>query len=72
MRLLKRIGESIYFGSPEKKEFNNIVTTLAKKYELPVSEDEILLEANKWELTHGGMSGRTARQFIDAMRAKYL
>ncbi len=72
LSLYQRFGESIYFGSPEKKEFNNIVTTLAKKYELPVSEDEILLEANKWELTHGGMSGRTARQFIDAMRAKYL
>ena len=26
---------------------------------------ELLLEANKWELSHGGLSGRTAQQFID-------
>ena len=25
----------------------------------------LLLEANKWELSHGGLSGRTAQQFID-------
>ena len=23
------------------------------------------VEANKWELNHGGLSGRTAQQFID-------
>ena len=28
-------------------------------------DDELLLEANKWELSHGGLSGRTAQQFID-------
>jgi predicted AAA+ superfamily ATPase len=31
--------------------------------ELP--EDELLLKANQWELSHGGMTGRTAQQFID-------
>ena len=28
-------------------------------------EEKLLLEANKWELAHGGLSGRTAQQFID-------
>ena len=28
-------------------------------------EEKLLLEANKWELSHGGLSGRTAQQFID-------
>ena len=28
-------------------------------------EDELLLEANRWELSHGGLSGRTAQQFVD-------
>ena len=27
--------------------------------------EKLLLEANKWELSHGGLSGRTAQQFID-------
>ncbi len=30
-----------------------------------MEEQELLLEANKWELSHGGLSGRTAQQFID-------
>ena len=29
------------------------------------NKEELLLEANKWELSHGGLSGRTAQQFID-------
>ena len=33
------------------------------KIEMP--EEDLLLEANKWELSHGGLSGRTAQQFID-------
>ena len=28
-------------------------------------EDELLLEAGKWEISHGGLTGRTAQQFID-------
>jgi hypothetical protein len=28
-------------------------------------EEELFLEANKWELSHGGLTGRTAQQFID-------
>ena len=63
--LSQRFGVSIYFGSPMKKEFNSIVLGIAKKSGLDMPEDELLAEANKWELSHGGLSGRTARQFID-------
>ena len=30
-----------------------------------MDEKELLLNANKWELSHGGLSGRTAQQYID-------
>ena len=30
-----------------------------------MEEEKLLAEANKWELSHGGLSGRTAQQFID-------
>ncbi len=33
-------------------------------------EEELLAEANKWELSHGGLSGRTAQQFIDYLLGK--
>ena len=48
-----------------KKEFQKIVTTLADRYGVEMEEEKLLLEANKWELSHGGLSGRTAQQFID-------
>lgn len=65
LSLVYRFGVSIYFGAPTKKEFQEIVKTLAKKHGITMPEEELLLEANKWELSHGGLSGRTAQQFID-------
>ena len=56
---------TIFFCAPDKKEFQNIVRTLAERYGVRMEEQELLLEANKWELSHGGLSGRTAQQFID-------
>ena len=65
LSLVARFGVTIYFGSPDKKEFQKIVTELAAKNGIRMPEEELLAEANKWELSHGGLSGRTAQQFID-------
>lgn len=62
---MSRFGVTIYFGSPDKKEFQQIVRTLAERNGIDMPEDQLLLEANKWELSHGGLSGRTAQQFVD-------
>ncbi len=65
LSLSQRFGVSIYFGSPGKKEYDAIVKALAEREGIDMPEDELLLEANKWELSHSGRSGRTARQFVD-------
>ncbi|MBM6853075.1 ATP-binding protein [Mediterraneibacter glycyrrhizinilyticus] len=65
LSLVARFGVTIYFGSPEKKEFQQIVRVLAERNDIQLPEEQLLLEANKWELSHGGLSGRTAQQFID-------
>ena len=65
LSLVARFGVTIYFGKPAKKEFQEIVRQLAKRNGIEMDEEKLLLEANRWELTHGGMSGRTAQQFID-------
>ena len=70
LSLVARFGVTIYFGKPDKKEFQEIVRQLAAKNEIHMPEDELLLEANKWELSHGGLSGRTAQQFIDYLAGK--
>ena len=65
LSLVARFGVTIYFGAPNKKEFQNIVKILAQKYQVNMEEEKLLLEANQWELSHGGLSGRTAQQFIN-------
>ena len=62
---MSRFGVTIFFCAPDKKQFEQIVKTLAGRYNITMKEEELLLEANKWELAHGGLSGRTAQQFID-------
>lgn len=70
LSLYARFGVTIYFGRPEKKEFQTIVKELAARNEIQMEENQLLLEANKWELNHGGMTGRTAQQFIDYLLGK--
>ncbi len=70
LSLVYRFGVSIFFCAPTKKEFQQIVCSLAKKNRIDMQEEELLLEANKWELSHGGLSGRTAQQFIDYLSGK--
>lgn len=68
LSLAARFGCSIGYFKPNQKEFMNIVTTLAKRYpEIKLSEEELKQKANAWELQHGGFSGRTAQQFINAL-----
>ena len=43
---------------------------LAQRGGIDMPEEQLLLEANKWELAHGGLSGRTAQQFIDYLLGK--
>ena len=69
LSLSARFGEKIYYGSPDKKEFNSIVLALAKKHNIDMDESEILSKANMWELSHGGMSGRSATQFITYLQS---
>ena len=70
LSLYARFGVTIYYGAPDKKEFQKIVTALAEKYQVRMEREELLLEANKWELAHGGLSGRTAQQFINYLLGK--
>jgi predicted AAA+ superfamily ATPase len=70
LSLVARFGVSIYFGAPNKKEFQEIVKVLAEKQQVNLTKEELLAEANKWELAHGGLSGRTAQQFINYLLGK--
>ena len=70
LSLVARFGVSIFFVGPDKKEFQKIVLELAKRNQIQMEKSELLLQANQWEMTHGGRSGRTAQQFIDYLLGK--
>jgi hypothetical protein len=71
LSLVARFGVTINYSKPTKKEFNNIVVELAKRYpEIQLTDEELMAKANMWEMSHGGVSGRTAQQFINYLAGK--
>ncbi len=71
LSLVYRFGITINFSKPSQKEYFDIVRNLAKKYpQITLSDEELCAQANKWELSHGGISGRTAQQFINYLAGK--
>ncbi len=70
LSLYHRFGMTIYYGKPTPKEYRHIVSELAKRKDVDMPEEELLLAANQWEIEHGGLSGRTASQFIDHIITK--
>ena len=65
LSLVNRFGVTINYSKPTQKEYFDIVIHLARRAGVTLSDDELKQEANKWELSHGGISGRTAQQFIN-------
>lgn len=70
LSLVYRFGVTIYFGAPDKKQFYGIVKSLAERNGIAMPEEALFAEANRWELAHGGLSGRSARQFVDYLLGK--
>ena len=62
--LSARFGVRINYSIPNRSQFQEIVLTLAQRQGVTIDQETLLAEANKWELRHGGVSGRTAQQFI--------
>lgn len=72
LSLVNRFGVTINYSKPSQKEYFNIVIELARRYpQITLSDEQLCAEANKWELSHGGISGRTAQQFINYLLGQY-
>ena len=66
LSLAARFGCAINYSNPDRRQYHEIVKGIASRVEgLNISEEQLLAEANKWEIRHGGVSGRTAQQFIN-------
>lgn len=67
LSLSDRFGITITFPKPNPKEYIEIVHGLAKKQNLQMEKEKLEKLAMQWELSQKGMSGRTAKQFINNM-----
>lgn len=65
LSLADRFGITITYPKPNPKEYIEIVQAIALKENLNISKDTLEKEALKWELNQKGLSGRTAKQFIN-------
>ena len=70
LSLATRFGVAINYSKPTREEYYAIVEQLAKRHGISLPNDELRLLANRWELSHGGVSGRTAQQFINHLIGK--
>lgn len=65
MSLVDRFGLMIRYLSPEQEEYLHIVKSLANAYGVEMAEADLVNGAIRWELRHGGFSGRCARQYVE-------
>ena len=64
LSLSSRFGIALNYSSPRRETYHEIVRTLAGNAGLAV-DDELIAGADRWEIRHGGMTGRAARQYVD-------
>ena len=69
LSLVKRFGLTLYYPSPDQKEYLNIVRAIAGREGIKV-DAALERDALIWQRREGGMSGRTAEQFIISEGAK--
>ena len=66
LSLAARFGCSICYSNPNRQQYHDIVRGIAARVPgLAMSDEELLAAANRWEIRHGGISGRTAQQFVN-------
>ena len=68
LSLSDRFGLTVTFQKPDKKTFLEVVSSLAKQYELEMPKDELDMKAEAFALARGGRSPRVAKQFIEYLK----
>jgi len=66
-----RFGLTLTFEPADQNTYLKIIRELAALANIPLSQEELDYRALQWATRHNGRSGRTARQFIDFLRAEF-
>ncbi len=70
--LSDRFGLWIGFHNCSKDLYDTIVIEYAKARKLPISNENLITQANEWSVTRGARNGRVAWQFIEDLTAKLI
>jgi len=70
LSLADRFGVHAPFLAPDQDRYLEVVAGLAARYDLHLPAAELRRRALTWSQWHNGLSCRTARQFIDALRGE--
>ncbi len=65
LSLADRFGVTVFFTTPDRDLYLKIVKEMAQHIGLALADGELERKALLWASWHNGLSGRTARQFID-------
>jgi predicted AAA+ superfamily ATPase len=64
-----RFGLTLTFDTADQNTYLQIVRHLAAQAEIDINQEDLEYQALQWATRHNGRSGRTARQFIDFLKA---
>ncbi|MBQ1452521.1 MAG: DUF815 domain-containing protein, partial [Ruminococcus sp.] len=67
LSLSDRFGLTVYYTSPGKNDYLEIVLAMAKQKGLYIPEDELCAGAERFALARGGRSPRCAKQYIESL-----
>ncbi|MHC5768359.1 MAG: ATP-binding protein [Nostoc sp.] len=64
-----RFGLTLTFEPANQKTYLKIVQHLVAQAEMNITQEDLEFQALQWATRHNGRSGRTARQFVDFLKA---
>lgn len=68
LSLSARFGLSIGYFRPSHQEYVKIIQELAHRHpEIKMTDEELRAGAVQWEMSHSGISGRAAQQYINSL-----
>jgi uncharacterized protein len=70
LSLSDRFGLTLTFEPADQDTYLQIVRGYAQRFAIAISDEELTHQALQWAVRHNVRSGRTARQFIDHLRAQ--
>ncbi|MCM1148606.1 MAG: ATP-binding protein [Butyricicoccus sp.] len=71
LSLAQRFGLAICYSTPGRAHYHEIVRALAaQQLNVEIDDAQLIAGANTWEIRHGGVSGRTAQQYISHLAGR--